>query len=64
MNEEYLVETKTIDYSAPIIQEKALELRNVTGSTMDYIVKAYEFVRDEIPHSMDGYISKTWLEKT
>ena len=53
MNEEYLVETKIIDYRAPIIQEKAEELRNGIESTIDYIVKAYEFVRDEIPHSWD-----------
>ena len=50
---EYLVETKTIDYRAPIIREKVLELRNGIGSTMEYIVKAYEFVRDDIPHSWD-----------
>ena len=53
MNEEYLVETKIIDYRAPIIQEKAEELRNGIESTIDYIVKAYEFFRDEIPHSWD-----------
>ena len=53
MNEEYLVETKIIDYRAPIIQEKAEELRNGIESTIDYIVKAYEFVRDEISHSWD-----------
>jgi transglutaminase-like putative cysteine protease len=53
MNEEYLTETKTIDYGTPIIQEKVLELKIGTESMMDYIVKAYEFVRDEIPHSWD-----------
>ena len=53
MNEEYLVETKTIDYRTRIIREKVLELRNGTESTIDYIVKAYEFVRDGIPHSWD-----------
>ncbi|MBO4845309.1 MAG: transglutaminase family protein [Lachnospiraceae bacterium] len=53
MNEAYLIETKTIDYKALIIREKVLELMNGTESTIDYIVKAYEFVRDEIPHSWD-----------
>jgi transglutaminase-like putative cysteine protease len=53
MNEEYLTETKTIDYGTPIIQEKVLELKIGTESMKDYIVKAYEFVRDEIPHSWD-----------
>ena len=53
MFEEYLAETKTIDYRARIIQEKVLKLRYGAESTIDYIVKAYEFVRDEIPHSWD-----------
>ena len=53
MYEEYLLETKTIDHRAPIIREKVLELKNGVESTIDYIVKAYEFVRDEIPHSWD-----------
>ena len=53
MNEEYLTETKAIDYRAPIIQEKVVELRNGIESTIDYILKAYEFVRDEISHSWD-----------
>lgn len=34
MNEEYLVETKTIDYRTRIIREKVLELRNGTESTI------------------------------
>ena len=53
MYEEYLLETKTIDHRAPIIREKVFELKNGVESTIDYIVKAYEFVRDEIPHSWD-----------
>ncbi|MBQ9009190.1 MAG: hypothetical protein IJ088_07680 [Clostridia bacterium] len=53
MNEAYLAETETIDYRTPIIRKKVLELRDGAKSTMDYIAKAYEFVRDEIPHSWD-----------
>ena len=53
MYDEYLLETKTIDHRAPIIREKVLELKNGVESTIDYIMKAYEFVRDEIPHSWD-----------
>ena len=53
MYEEYLVETKTIDHRASIIRQKLSELRSGVESTLDYIVKAYEFVRDEIPHSWD-----------
>jgi transglutaminase-like putative cysteine protease len=53
MNEEYLTETKTINYRNPIIQEKASELKAVTVTTIEYIERAYEFVRDKIPHSWD-----------
>ena len=53
MNAEYLLETKTIDYGNPRIQEKVSELRAGSLTTMDYIEKAYEFVRDKIPHSWD-----------
>ena len=53
MNTEYLAETKTIDYENPIIQEKVSELKAGTASTIEYIQRAYEFVRDEIPHSWD-----------
>ena len=53
MNEEYLIETKVIDYNVPLIQEKVRELKEKSDSTIDYIRNAYEFVRDEIPHSWD-----------
>ena len=54
MNETYLAETKTINYSDPLIREKVSELRENAGSTLDYISMAYEFVRDEISHSWDA----------
>ena len=53
MSEEYLAETKTIDFGNPIIQEKVSELKVGTSSTIEYIERTYEFVRDEIPHSWD-----------
>lgn len=53
MNKDYLSETKTINYGDPVIQEKVSELKADTVTAIDYIVKAYEFVRDEIPHSWD-----------
>ena len=53
MNEEYLAETKTRDHRASIIREKAGELSADAGSAMAYVRRAYEFVRDEIPHSWD-----------
>ena len=53
MNSEYLLETKTIDYGNPMIQEKVSELRSDTKTMIEYIQKAYEFVRDNILHSWD-----------
>ena len=53
MNEEYLAETKTIDYGNPIIREKVSELKADTSTTIEYIEKAYKYVRDKIPHSWD-----------
>ena len=49
----YLSETDCIDFSNPVIQKKVLELKQIAASDLDYIKKAYEFVRDEIPHSWD-----------
>jgi len=49
----YLSETDCIDFSNPVIQEKVLELKQSAASELDYIEKAYEFVRDDIPHSWD-----------
>lgn len=51
--EKYLAETESIDYGDPVIREKADELMRASVSALDYIEKAYLFVRDEIPHSWD-----------
>lgn len=51
--EQYLVSTECIDYKHPLVQEKVAELRKTANSSLDYIQRAYEFVRDEIPHSRD-----------
>lgn len=51
---EYLKSTECIDFETPIIQEKVKELRNMAKTRMDYIEKAYEFVRDSITHSWDA----------
>jgi transglutaminase-like putative cysteine protease len=59
---EYLIETPSIDYMNPIIQEKVKELRNQSSDDLDYIEQSYLFVRDEIPHSWDigtNIVSKT-----
>lgn len=49
----YLKETKSIDYHSAIIQREVIRLRENSCSVLDYIKNAYEFVRDEIPHSWD-----------
>ena len=40
VNSEYLLETKTIDYGNPMIQEKVSELRSDTKTMIEYIQKA------------------------
>ncbi len=52
-NDSYLASTDCIDYNHPLVQEKVVELKEKAESSLDYIKKAYEFVRDEIPHSWD-----------
>ena len=49
----YLASTECIDYKHPLVQEKVAELRKTADSSLDYIQRVYEFVRDEIPHSWD-----------
>ena len=58
----YLCETKYIDYGKTIVKEKAIELREESTNSMDYIKRAYLFVRDEIPHTWD--VKKTIVSKT
>ena len=50
---EFLIETKSIDYMHPLIQQKVQKLKNQSGDEIDYIKRSYFFVRDEIPHSWD-----------
>lgn len=49
----YLASTECIDYNHSLIQTKVSDLREKAESSLDYIKRAYEFVRDEIPHSWD-----------
>ena len=51
--EEYLMETQSIDYTNPLIQDKHQELINQSEDETDYIKRCYLFVRDEISHSWD-----------
>ncbi len=49
----FLTEHPYIDYPAPIIRAKAGELFSGIESPLERVRIAYEFVRDEIPHSFD-----------
>ena len=51
--QKFLQATEYIDYSAEIIQKKANELFTENMSNIEKARIAYEFVRDEIPHSFD-----------
>lgn len=50
---DYLQESKEVDYSNPIIQRKADELFTVNQTDIEKIQNAFEFVRDEVSHSWD-----------
>lgn len=49
----FLQENEYIDFSSPIILHKAQELFSEAKNNTEKAKKAYEFVRDEIPHSFD-----------
>ena len=63
--ENYLIETPSIDYMNPLIQDKVRELMNKSEDNWDYIKRSCIFVRDEIPHSWNiktDVVSKTASE--
>jgi transglutaminase-like putative cysteine protease len=49
----FLGETEQVDFFSPIIAEKAAQLFRQGQSDVEKAEIAYEFVRDEIPHSFD-----------
>ena len=51
--EDYLLETDEVNYSHPIILEKAEELFKASQTEIEKIKVAFEYVRDEISHSWD-----------
>ena len=51
---EYLKETNCIDFSNLLIVQKVEALKSASSDKLDYIERAYKFVRDEIPHSWDA----------
>lgn len=50
---EFLEENKYVDFHSDIIQKKAEELFSECMTDIEKAKKAFEFVRDEIPHSFD-----------
>ena len=51
--EKYLCATKYIDYGNLLVKDKVKELRYEAINSIDYMKRAYLFVRDEIPHTWD-----------
>ena len=51
---EYLKETNCIDFSNLLIVQKVDALKSASSDKLDYIERAYKFVRDEIPHTWDA----------
>ena len=54
---DYLKESECIDYTNPLVAEKANQLKAISSDKLDYIEKAYKFVRDEIPHTWDAKLT-------
>ena len=51
--DDYLRSTKYIDADHPMIVKKSTELKREAADEMDYLRRAYLFVRDEIKHAWD-----------
>jgi len=60
--EDYLAELEEVDYSHPLIKSKAAELFFTAGNELETIQIGYEFVRDQIAHSID--IESTRVTRT
>lgn len=52
--EQYLCETNCIDFHHPLVMERVEKLKQQSADSIDYIRRAFEFVRDEITHSWDA----------
>ncbi|WP_030708997.1 transglutaminase-like domain-containing protein [Streptomyces sp. NRRL F-2580] len=50
----YLASDEAVDHWHPLVQETAEALWSFTGDAYSYSKAAFEFVRDEIPHSADS----------
>ncbi len=49
--EDYLKSTDVIDWQHPDVIELARQL--ATGTTLEVAKRCFEWVRDEVPHSLD-----------
>ncbi|MEV7441689.1 transglutaminase family protein [Streptomyces sp. NPDC091204] len=57
----YLASDEAVDHWHPLVQETAEALWSATGDAYSYAKMAFEFVRDEIPHSADsGDVRVSW----
>ncbi|MFB7180322.1 transglutaminase family protein [Streptomyces sp. NPDC056257] len=57
----YLASGEAVDHWHPLVQETAEALWSATGDAYSYAKAAFEFVRDEIPHSADsGDVRVSW----
>ena len=54
---DYLKETNCIDFSNLLIVQKVDALKSASSDKLDYIERAYKFVRDEIPHTWDAKLT-------
>lgn len=54
---DYLKESDCIDYTNPLVAEKVNQLKAISSDKLDYIEKAYKFVRDEIQHTWDAKLT-------
>ena len=52
--EDYLVSDMIVDWEAPNVREKALDLTRSKSHEVDKARLLYEWVRDNIPHSNDA----------
>lgn len=57
----YLAETAAVNHGHPLVQRRARDLQMRASDRVDFIRRAFEWVRDEIPHSVDHRLNPvTW----
>lgn len=55
--ESYLEASDVVDYKHAAIAELVAELRGASAGESDYVRRAFEFVRDAVPHSWDAQVA-------